>query len=160
MTADPGLPLTTGEGNTAQERAERHTRLLTDCEPKGIVSQPHICAFSDALSISTRDVLALLAECGRLRAFSKRANDNCVSLSEQLDAARQALERGENDWCFMHNLHNDVTLAPEVRRALAVANLKLIRAAHAALGVVGGRPEGLVSAASGAPDGDTKPWPR
>ncbi len=45
------------------------------------------------------------------------------------DPAKAALERSENDWTFLYNLHDDVPLAPEVRRALAAENLRLIRLA-------------------------------
>src|SRR3954447_13773513 len=81
-------PLTTGEGNTADFAAisrrwymgyDRGAHDYTDAGCRVLAEH------------GFRDVHSLLAECERLRAFSKRANDNCVSLSEQLDAARQAL---------------------------------------------------------------------
>lgn len=46
----------------ARQRAERHIEMLRGCEPQGMVSKLHICCWSDALSHSTRDVLALTSE--------------------------------------------------------------------------------------------------
>ena len=51
-------------------------------------------------------------------------------MSESLIAA---LKRSENDWSFVYNLADGVELTYEVRRALAEANLALIRAALASV---------------------------
>jgi hypothetical protein len=53
--------------NTERERAENHLALMKAMEPKGMVIEPHICCFSDWLSISARDVIALAEQLARCR---------------------------------------------------------------------------------------------
>lgn len=76
--------------------------------------------------VSKLELDAVLAECERLRAERARITANYALAEERL---RAALRRGENDWLFLFNLHPDVALKPEVRSALAAANLRVIRAA-------------------------------
>lgn len=84
----------------------------------------------------------------RVRAFEKECSefigqhgDELLALSAELERSREreaqlrgALESGENYWSFLFNLSPGVELDDEVRRALARANLDVIRAALRATG--------------------------
>lgn len=95
---------------TAEERWEYLDQAAVHVERLLVVAE------ADGSLIAVRDSL-----------IRERDGRKFLNLAREDDIVA-ALERSENDWAFLYNLHSNVPLAPEVRKALAAANLKLIRA--------------------------------
>src|SRR5262245_37935205 len=76
-----------------KKRADDAIGLMKQCDPEGMVSRPHYCVWSDLLSHSTRDVLALEAELAAVRE-ERDADKRALKLSdEDRDIERETWER-------------------------------------------------------------------